>query len=135
MVFDPVRKKYVMYTPEEKVRQYFAQYLIKEGNYPPGLMSLEVRFRQKNLKNRADILVYDRSGKPVLLVECKAETVNLNEEVFDQVIRYNLELKVPYIVVTNWNLNLAFRYNSEHNKYEQIDFIPLYDDLQNISMP
>jgi len=129
MIFDPVRRKFVKFTPEEYVRQNFAQYLITEGKYPPGLMSFEVRYKQKFLKNRADILIHDRTGKPIMLVECKAESVVLSEEVFDQIVRYNMELKVPYIVVTNWSLNLACKYNIELNKYDQIDVIPLYDEL------
>jgi hypothetical protein len=129
IIFDPVRKKYVKFTPEEYVRQNFAQYLIRDGKYPPGLMSFEVKYKQKYLKNRADILIHDRTGKPVMLIECKAESVDIDEKVFDQIIRYNLELRVPYIVVTNWSMHLACKYNVELNRYDQIDIIPLYDEL------
>ena len=129
MIFDPIRRKYVKLTPEEWVRQNFARYLIRDGKYPPGLMRIEVKYKQKNLKNRADILIHDRTGKPVMIVECKAPNIEINEAVFDQIIRYNMELKLPYIVVTNWSIHLACKFNSELNKYEQLDFIPLYDEL------
>jgi hypothetical protein len=129
MIFDPIRKKYVKLTPEEWVRQNFVQYLIQEGKYPPGLMIIEAHFYQNRLKKRADILIHDRTGKRLMLIECKSPDVDLTDNVFDQIICYNLELKVPYILVTNGLSNLACKLNPETSNYDQIDFIPHYEEL------
>lgn len=131
MIFDPVRKKYVKLTPEEWVRQNFIQYLIREGNYPPGLLGVEVMFRLNNkLKKRVDILVHNRKGEPVLIVECKAPVINIDDDkVRDQIGMYNMEYKVPYLVITNGMTHYAFRFDRELNKYEYMMVIPLYEDL------
>jgi type I site-specific restriction endonuclease len=128
-IFDPVRRKYVRLTPEEWVRQNFIQYLVMEGKYPVGLLGVEVLFRMNKLKRRVDILVHDRMGKPVLIVECKAADVKINEQVFDQIVSYNMGLKVPYIVVTNGIEHYACRVYPEEKRYEFLYVIPLYEDL------
>jgi hypothetical protein len=129
MILDPLRRKYVKLTPEEWVRQNFVQYLINEGKYPPGLLGIEIMFSLNKLKRRVDILVHNRSGEPVMIVECKAPDVPINDKVFDQVVNYNIGLKVPYIVVTNGLDHYACKLNFEEKRYDFLLVIPLYIDL------
>ncbi len=129
MIFDPVRKKHVKLTPEEWVRQNFIQYLIREGNYPPGLMIVEGFFRLNNLKKRADIIVHNRKGEPVLIVECKSTEIEIDDSVREQLGEYNMKYRVPYVVFTNGLRHYAFRYDSVNNMYDYIMAIPLYEDL------
>ena len=129
MILDPIRRKYVKLTPEEWVRQNFIQYLINEGKYPPGLLGIEVYFRLFKVKRRIDILVHNRSGKPVMIVECKADDIDLNEKVFDQIVCYNMESKVPYIIVTNGMIHLACKLKPDNTGYDYLNVIPLYEEL------
>lgn len=129
LILDRIRRKFVRLTPEEWVRQNFVQYLITEGKYPPGLIGIEVMFLLNKLKRRVDILVYNRSGKPVMIVECKEPDVKIDEKVFDQIVTYNLGLKVPYIVVTNGLVHYACKLKPDQPGYEYINVIPLYEEL------
>jgi hypothetical protein len=131
MIFDAIRKKWVRLTPEEWVRQNFVRYLIEEGGYPPGLIGIEVMFRLNNLRKRADILVHNRRGEPVMIVECKAPDVPVaeNEKVREQIGVYNMEFRVPYVMITNGITHYSFRYDADSNKYEYMLVIPLYIDL------
>lgn len=129
MILDTIRKKYVKLTPEEWVRQNFVMYLINEGKYPAGLIAVEVMSKFNNLKKRVDILVHDRNGKPVMIVECKSPDVKINDKVFDQIVCYNMGFRVPYIIVTNGMDHFACRIDFETNKYEFLLVIPLYEDL------
>jgi hypothetical protein len=129
MILDPLRRKFVSLTPEEWVRQNFIQYLINEGKYPAGLLGVEVLFRYNRLKRRVDILVHNRLGEPVMIVECKSPDVKIDEKVFDQIVCYNMKYKVPYIVVTNGIVNYACKVDHQENKYEFLLVIPLYEDL------
>lgn len=133
MILDPLRKKYVKLTPEEWVRQNFVQYLIHEGKYPPGLIGIEMMFSFNTMRKRVDILVHDRKGKPVMIVECKSPDINISDfyedKVYDQIGEYNFGFKVPYTIVTNGMVNYAFRFSAEKNQYEHILEIPLYEDL------
>jgi hypothetical protein len=129
MILDPLRRKFVALTPEEWVRQHFIQYLINEGNYPAGLLGIEVMFRFNKLKRRVDILVHNRLGEPVMIVECKSPDIKIDDTVFDQIVCYNMKFKVPYIVVTNGIVNYACKVDHQENRYEFLLVIPLYEDL------
>ena len=129
MILDTVRRKYVRLTPEEWVRQNFIQYLVNEGKYPPGLIGIEVMFLLNKLKRRVDILVHNRSGKPVMIVECKEPEVRIDDKVFEQIVTYNLGLRVPYIVVTNGIVHYACRIRDDQPGYEYMNVIPLYEEL------
>jgi hypothetical protein len=129
MILDPVRRKYIKFTPEEWVRQNFIQYLISEGKYPAGLLGIEVMFRLNKLRRRVDILVHNRRGEPVLIVECKSPVVKLDEKVFEQIATYNMKFKVPYLIVTNGLHHYACKINHEEMKFEYLLVIPLYEDL------
>ncbi|KRO52592.1 MAG: restriction endonuclease subunit R [Cryomorphaceae bacterium BACL11 MAG-121001-bin54] len=100
-VFDVVRKKYFKLTAEEWVRQHFINYLNKDKNYPFGLMGVEQMIKYNNLKTRADIVLYNIDGMPNMIVECKAPNMNITQDTFDQIARYNFKLRVKYLVVTN----------------------------------
>src|SRR5512133_2722073 len=125
MILDPVRRKYVRLTPEEWVRQNFIQYLVNEGKYPAGLMGVEVMFLLNKLKRRVDILIHNRRGKPVMIVECKEPDVKIDDSVFDQIVVYNMGLKVPYIVVTNGIVHYACKLDTEKPGYNYLHVIPL----------
>lgn len=129
MILDPLRKKYVKLTPEEWVRQNFIQYLINEGSYPAGLMGVEVNFFLNKLRRRVDILVHNRTGKPVMIVECKEPSVKIDDKVFDQIVCYNMGLRVPYLVVTNGLVHYACKMDTEKPGYEYLNVIPLYEEI------
>jgi Type I restriction enzyme R protein N terminus (HSDR_N) len=129
MILDQLRRKYVKLTPEEWVRQNFVQYLINEGKYPPGLIGIEVLFRYNKLKKRVDILVHDRSGQPIMIVECKSPEVEIDEKVFEQIATYDMKYKVPYLIVTNGMHHYACKMNHQELKYEYLLVIPLYEEL------
>ena len=127
LVYDPLRRKYVVLTPEEWVRQHFAGYLINSLGYPPGLITIEAAFRLNTMLRRADILVHDRHGQPALIVECKAPEVKITQEVFDQVINYNFNYGLKYLVVTNGLTHFAAEINSAERCFILLDHIPDYE--------
>jgi hypothetical protein len=129
MIFDPIRRKSVKLTPEEWVRQNFVRYLIEKGKYPQGLIGIEVMSKYNNLKKRVDILVHDRSGNPVMIVECKSDSVEINDEVFNQIVSYNLGFRVPWLIVTNGLVHYACKIDMDTGKYDFLNVIPLYADL------
>ncbi len=102
-IFDALRKKWLLLTPEEWVRQNFIQYLLQVKNYPQSLLAIEKEIKLGELKKRFDILVYDNDHQPWMMIECKATEVKLDETVLQQVLRYNMSVPVEYIVITNGN--------------------------------
>lgn len=129
LIFDDIRKKYVALTPEEWVRQHFINYLLTEKSYPKGLLAVEVMFKMNRLVRRADILVYDKKGDPVLIIECKAPGVKINNEVFDQIVSYNLKFRLKYIVVTNGLQHYACSTDLEKGQWSFLNSIPDYESL------
>lgn len=129
MIFDAIRKKFVRLTPEEWVRQNFVRYLIQEGKYPAGLIAIEVLSGYNDLRKRVDILIHNRLGQPIMIVECKSPDVKIDDSVFDQIVCYNMGFKVPYIIVTNGIDHYACKIDLEQKKYEFLLTIPLYEDL------
>ena len=100
-IFDNVRKKWLLLTPEEWVRQHVVSYLVYNRKYPTSFISLEKEIELNGTRKRYDIVVYDKRMKPFVIVECKAFDVKLNNEVMEQAMRYNLVLRVPYVMLTN----------------------------------
>jgi hypothetical protein len=100
-IYDIVRRKYVVLQPEELVRQLVVQYLIAEKNYPIGKMRVEMGLTVNERQKRCDILVFDNQFQPFLLVECKAATIPIDQTTFEQIARYNLVFRVPFLLVTN----------------------------------
>ena len=128
-IFDPVRRKYVALTPEEWVRQHFVHYLITHLKVPMSHIAVEKSLRVNNLAKRADIVIFKGGLKPILAVECKAPSVEINEEVFYQVLRYNMALRVDYLVLTNGLRHIYCKVNYEEQKAIFIEDLPFYDQL------
>jgi predicted type IV restriction endonuclease len=100
-VFDPIRRRWVALTPEEWVRQHFVNHLVKDLGCPASLVGVEQSLVLNELAKRADIVVHDRQGHPVALVECKAPGVPITQRTFEQAARYNKVFRVRYLLVTN----------------------------------
>ena len=118
IIFDKIRKKWIILTPEEWVRQNFISYIL-DKNYPKSLINCEKVFYINKVSKRYDIVVYDSSGDVEILVECKSYNVNLIKEHFDQVMRYNLELKSKYVIVTNGLRHFYFEFDESEKIYNQ----------------
>ncbi|MEZ5001209.1 MAG: type I restriction enzyme HsdR N-terminal domain-containing protein [Bacteroidales bacterium] len=129
MIFDRVRKRFVVLTPEEWVRQHFVNFLVNHRDYPAGLLGVEVMFRMNELSRRVDIMVYNNVGNPLLAVECKAPGVKISGEVFDQVVEYNMKFRLNYLLVTNGISHSGCRIDWENNSYTFLDRIPFYNEL------
>ncbi|MBK0378345.1 type I restriction enzyme HsdR N-terminal domain-containing protein [Mucilaginibacter segetis] len=125
-IFDELRKKNIILTPEEWVRQHFVQYLIQEKNYPRSLIKLEGGLKLHGMAKRSDIVVHNSSGQKILLVECKAPSVSISQSTFDQAARYNMVHKVNLLVVTNGLQHYYCRINFEQESYQFIKELPLY---------
>ena len=128
-VFDPLRRKEVPLTPEEDVRQQLIRWLNSDRGVPMTLMASEYSLNLNKMSIRADIVVFDREGKPLFVIECKAPSVKLDQEVVDQVVRYNIVLKSKYLMITNGNESILFKYNGESGKYECVDDVPEYNRM------
>jgi hypothetical protein len=107
-IFDIIRKKYIVLTPEEWVRQHFIHYLINELNYPKSLFRIEGSLTYNKLQKRSDIVIHDREGKPWMLVECKAPNIKLTQKAFNQVAVYNMTIGARYVAVTNGMVQYCF---------------------------
>ncbi len=125
-IFDLARKKYVALTPEEWVRQHLMHYLNKDKGYPIGLMKLEKEFKYNTLSKRADIIVCDRSGAPLLMAECKSADVEITQGVFDQAVRYNLVMDVQLMVLSNGMNHFCFQLDREKKTYDALSEIPTW---------
>lgn len=126
LLFDPIRKKWLIIQPEELVRQLMILYLIEEKHYNKNRINIEMSLQVNKLQKRCDVLVYDNEMEPFLLIECKAPSVNVNQATFRQIANYNLPLRVPYLLVTNGVVNYCCRMNYEEESYEFVNEIPVY---------
>lgn len=125
-IFDEIRKKHLILTPEEWVRQHFIQYLIKERNYPKGLINIEGGLKVNELAKRSDILLFNTNGDKYLLVECKANTVKLTQKAFDQLARYNTTHKARIIVLTNGLEHYCCEIDHDNKTYKFLQEVPVY---------
>lgn len=126
-IFDDIRKKFVVLTPEEWVRQNIVEYL-QEKKYPKSLMAVEKQIMINEQPLRFDLLIYSRNGQPHLIAEFKAPSVKLNQKAFDQVVRYNMALKVPYIMVSNGLEHFFCTIDYVKNTYSFLKEIPDFCD-------
>jgi hypothetical protein len=126
-IFDVIRKKFVVLQPEEWVRQHCIQYLLQEKNYPISLINVEKVVLINGLKKRYDIVVFNPDGSITLVVECKAPKVNISQSSFDQIARYNLALKAPYLMVTNGLNHYFCTMNHDLRNYEFLETLPNYN--------
>lgn len=127
LIFDAIRKKFVVLQPEEWVRQHCIHYLIKNKNYPKSLINVEKELKLNNLKKRYDIVVYNPNGSIHLIVECKAPTITIDQSTFDQIARYNLELNASYLMVTNGINHYYCQMDFEQERYAFLKEIPDYN--------
>ena len=121
-IFDSVRKRFVSLTPEEWVRQHFLRFMIEHRKYPASLIAIEKLVKVNTLSQRTDIVVYNREGKPWMIVECKASSVKVSHETFLQAARYNLTLQVPYMALTNGLEHYCLFFNGK--EFEFLDNLP-----------
>lgn len=128
-IFDPCRKKFVKITPEEWVRQNWIQYLHCELEFPISLMAVEQGIVVNQLKKRCDIVAYTQRGKPLLIVECKAPSVKLKQAALDQAARYNLKLKVPFLLISNGEETVIYQIDHKTDQYQLLHSIPSYQQM------
>ena len=128
-VFDIIRKKFVLFSPEEKVRQHFIHFLINEKNYAKGLLAVETQLKIYDMVKRTDIILYDKKGDVSVIVECKAPTVNISQQTFDQIARYNMNFKAKYLIVTNGLKHYCCKPDYTKGNYEFLKDIPMYENL------
>jgi len=121
MIFDFIRKQWLLLNEEEWVRQNFIQFLVQELKYPSELFAVEKEIQLGDLKKRFDILVYDRDHNPWMLIECKASEINLDEKVLFQVLRYNISMPANFLVITNGQFTYAWeKINGELKEIPQM---------------
>ena len=125
-LFDDIRKKHILLTPEEWVRQHFVQYLINQKGYPKSLIKLEGGLKLHGKARRTDIVVFNTKGERILLIECKAPSVKIDQKVFDQVARYNMVHKVALLAVSNGMEHYYCHINFESRDYKFIEELPNY---------
>jgi len=128
-IFDNIRKKYVSLTPEEWVRQHVVRYLITEKNYPPGLISIEKSIKVHDTVKRTDICVFNRNARPLMIIECKAPEIKVNQHVFDQVARYNIPIRAPFLMVTNGLVHHCSQIDFTENTYSFLKEFPEFKYL------
>jgi hypothetical protein len=128
-ILDVIRRQYVALTPEERVRQHFVHYLISHKGFPQSLMANEVQLKLHGMSRRCDTVVYDRSLRPRVIVEYKAPTVNITQQVFDQICRYNMVLHVDYLIVSNGLADYCCKIDYAANRYTLLKEIPAYTQI------
>lgn len=128
-IFDIIRAKYVTLTPEEWVRQHFVHYLINHLGYPSGLIANEISINLNNTKKRCDTIIYDKQLSPIMLIEYKAPDIPITNETFKQAMRYNMELHVPHLILSNGKKHYCCHIKYEENEIEYCQKIPTYSEI------
>jgi hypothetical protein len=128
-IFDIIREKYVSLTSEEWVRQHVIRFLVDGKRFPRTLLSVEKQLTVNRLTRRYDILAWSREHKPLVLVECKAPEIAIDQEVFDQAARYNLSLGVAYFVLSNGLDTYCCTLDHENRSYRFLTELPAYEEL------
>lgn len=128
LIFDSIRKRFVVLTPEEWVRQNFIQFLIHEKKYPEALMAVEKQIKVNGKQRRFDLLTYLRNGQPLLIAEFKAPGVKITQDAFDQVVRYNMVLRVERVLVSNGLQHFACEIDYEKNSFSYLPEIPEFGE-------
>lgn len=126
LIFDKIRKKYMVLTPEEWVRQNYVEYLLIEKKYPISLIAVEKQVVVNKLKKRFDILIFNKQGAHNVIIECKSPKIKINQDTFDQIARYNLQLNANYLIVTNGLEHFYCTLDIKNQKYNFIKEIPDY---------
>ena len=126
LMLDIIRKKYVVLTPEEWVRQHVVLFLIEEKKYPISLIAVEKQLKINSLLKRTDVVVFNTNGTPEILIECKAPSVAISQATFDQIARYNLTAQSNYLMVTNGLNHYFCQIDKENETYVFLKEIPNY---------
>ena len=126
-IFDIIRKKYVVLTPEEWVRQHFVIHLIQNMRYPKSLFRIEGSLTYNKVQKRSDILVHNRQGKPWMLIECKSSSIKLTQKAFNQIAVYNMTVGAEFLSVTNGMIHYCWR---APKPGEQPVFLDKFPDFQ-----
>jgi hypothetical protein len=125
-IFDEIRKKFIIVTPEEWVRQHVVQFLLQDKKYPKSHINVEKLLKINGLNKRYDIVVYKPDGNITILIECKAPDVKISQSTFDQIARYNMTLKAEYLMVTNGLNHYFCKMDYENEKYDFLTDLPEY---------
>ena len=124
-IFDPIRKKWFLLTPEEWVRQNFVQYLL-QNKYPASLIAIEKEIKLGELKKRCDIVVYNRNMDPWMIIECKEMSVNLSEKTIAQILRYHITLPASFLIITNGSYTYGFE--KKMDQFFEMDNMPAFEN-------
>lgn len=125
-IFDELRKKHLVWTPEEWVRQHWIHHLIQQKHYPKGLIRPESGLKLQGMTRRSDLVVFNTEGEMILLAEFKSPDIPINEAVFDQVSRYNSVYKIPLLLVSNGLTHYCWKIDFEQNTYTFLEELPAY---------
>ncbi len=134
-IFDQIRKKFVVLQPEEWVRQHVVQFLISDKKYPISLINVEKQLRVNGIQKRYDIVVFDPNGSIRILVECKAPKIKIDQQVFDQIARYNLSLNANYLMVTNGMEHYYCQMDYQRETYTFLRDLPDYRNIKAADRP
>ena len=129
MVFDFLRRRYIKLTPEEWVRQHFVHYLVHHKGYPQELLANEVSLVLNTTSKRCDTVLYDKEARPLAIMEYKAPSIQLTQKTFDQISRYNIVMRVPFLMVSNGLQHYCCRVDYETNVCTFLPEIPSYDEI------
>lgn len=129
-IFDEIRRRFVLLTPEEWVRQHLVNFLVTHKNFPLSLISVEKGFKNNQRKQRYDLLVFDRKGEPLMMIECKAPGIDINQHVFDQAGRYNNKYKAAYMLISNGMNHYCCLINKTSRQYRFLQEIPDYSEMK-----
>jgi type I site-specific restriction endonuclease len=132
LIFDAFRRRWVSLTPEEWVRQNFVSYLTEIKHFPSSLVAIERSLKINQNDFRADIVLFSKSGNPLVVVECKAPDIKISQQVFDQIAHYNLELRVSYLIVTNGLTHFCCRFDQQNLSYTFLPEIPDFKDIESV---
>jgi len=125
-IFDEIRKKFIILSPEEWVRQHVVHYFLTEKKYPKSLINVEKLLKINGLTKRYDVVVFNPDGSIFILVECKAPEVKISQSTFDQIARYNLTMKAQYLMVTNGHNHYFCQMDFDNEKYQFLSALPNY---------
>lgn len=123
-IFDKIRKKFILLTPEEWVRQHVVEFLLIDKKYPKSLINVEKTVKVSGMNKRYDIVVFNKDGSIFLLIECKAPEIKIDQKTFDQIARYNLILNAQYLMVTNGLNHYFCEMDFENEKYSFLEELP-----------
>lgn len=130
-VWDEIRKKYVVLTPEEFVRQNFVAWLTTSFGYPKTHIANEIEINLNGTKKRCDSIIYSSDFKPQVIIEYKAPGIPLNAEIFNQILRYNFALKAKFLIISNGVSHYCIKVDYQNQNYDFLDFIPDYNYILN----